>query len=309
MRKLEIIIFLWVLSICSFAQENTTPVMAYEPVPDFFKLPADLNFGEVTGIAANSSGHIFIYHRGPHALVEFDAEGNYVRSLADGFFTKAHGLRIDQQDNIWTTDTGAHVVLKIDPQGHIKMVLGKRHKKGEWDDRYNIALFNQPTDVNIGTKGDIFVADGYGNSRIVKFDRNGRFIKAWGKRGTATSELNVVHNIVISPEGIIYVADRENSRIQIFDEDGNFIKAWTHVGPPSGLHLTDENYLYMTDAAKGRIVKLDLEGNILGMMGEPGKQPGQLGWPHWIFVNKNKEIFVTEINNWRAQKFVKKIVN
>lgn len=266
-----------------------------------------MNFGEVSGVAFNSKEHIFVFHRGARPLVEFDSSGKFVRTFGDGLFKSAHGLRIDANDNIWVTDIGSHLVLKFSSEGHVLMVLGKIDWAGEFSNpRYGLPLFNQPTDVAFGPAGDIFVSDGYGNSRVMKFDKHGRFLKTWGKKGKAAGEFDLPHTIAVDSKGLVYVGDRENQRIQVFDSDGNFIKEWTDVGYPYGITITPDQSLYVADGKNERILKMNLKGEILGAFGEPGKEAGQFGWAHTIAVSPTHEIYVGEILNWRVQRFVKR---
>ena len=280
------------------------PELSYEPSVDFLHLPAGANFEEVAGVALNSKGHLFVFHRGEHPLMEFDVDGKFLRSIGDGIIDEAHGLRIDPQDNIWITDVATHLVVKFSPEGRVLLVLGQKNKAGEWHQKYDIVLFDQPTDVGFGLGGDFFVSDGYGNSRIVKFDKDGRFIKTWGKAGAGEGEFNIPHSLAVDADGLLYVADRENSRIQIFDQDGNFIKMWTHIGKPYGLFITPEQVLFTTDGIAGCVFRLDLSGKILGSLGTPGKSRGEMGLPHFLTVGKNETIYVAEILNWRVQRFV-----
>jgi DNA-binding beta-propeller fold protein YncE len=281
-------------------QDHTDfPALSYQVVPGFFKLPDHFNFGEVSGVALDQRGHIFIFNRGPQPLVEFTASGKYVRTIGDGLFEGSHGLRIDPHGNLWTTDVTTNVVLRLNREGHVTMVLGRKGRTGETD-----ALFNQPTDVAFGPNGEILVADGYGNSRIVKFDGQGQFIKAWGKKGNGPGEFNLPHTIVVDPRGRVIVGDRDNMRIQLFDLDGNYLAQWTQAGSPWGLELTKDGFLFMADGYANRVVKLDLDGNVLGTFGAAGKTEGLFAFAHSIAVGKQGEIFVAEILNWRVQKFV-----
>ncbi len=284
-----------------FQNEGEYAELPYRLVPHFLSLPAGWNLQETPGVALNSRGHIFVFHRGPHALMECDGAGKFVRTIGEGLFTRAHGLRIDGEDNIWTTDVGSHIVLKFNPEGRVLMVLGREDNAGETD-----RLFDRPADVAFGPAGEIFVADGYGNSRVVKFDKHGKFIKAWGKAGTMPGEFNLVHTVAVGPNGRVYVGDRENERVQIFDLDGNFIEEWTHVGHPWGLDLTPDNVFLMTDGYADRVSKIDLAGNVLGTFGGPGKAPGEFSYAHWIAVGPEDEFYVAEILNWRVQKFVRR---
>ncbi len=306
--KLVLSILLTLLApIYAFPQTAKLPDLGYKPSPNSLNLPAGMNFGEVAGVALNSKGHILVFNRGSKPLIEFDGNGRFVRTLGDGLFKSAHGLRIDANDNIWTTDISSHLVLKLNPEGRVLMVLGKADWAGDFSEpRYGLPLFNMPTDVAFGPAGDIFVSDGYGNSRVMKFDQSGRFIKTWGKKGKAPGEFDLPHTIAVDNKGLVYVGDRENQRIQIFDSDGKFIKEWTNVGYPYGITITPDQSLYVADGKNERLLKMNLNGEILGALGEPGKGIGQFGWAHSIAVSPTGDIYVAEILNWRVQKFVKR---
>lgn len=284
-----------------FAQSEALPLKAD---PDFFQLPVGYNFGEVTGVATTPDGHLLVFHRGPHPLLEFDGEGSFVREIGAGMFSSAHGLQVDQQGNIWTTDVGSHLVLKFNPEGHIVMVLGRRDTPGTWDEDKKMVLFDKPADVGFDAEGNVYVADGYGNSRIVKLDPYGNLIKTWGKKGSAEGEFDNPHNVLVDPQGRVLVADRYNKRIQIFDQDGNFLEAWTHLGVPSGLSLSDDQMLYMTDGTAEQVVKADLTGKELGRFGRPGRAPGQFYLAHGICVDEEENVYVSEVFNWRVQRLV-----
>ena len=269
--------------------------------PTFFQLPEGYNFGEATGVATNSEGHLFVFHRGPHALLEFDSEGAFVREIGAELFAKPHGLRIDPQDNIWTTDVGSHLVLKFSPEGRVLLVLGQQDKAGEWNEEKQRVLFDKPADIAFDQDGNIYVADGYGNSRVVKLDAYGNLVKSWGKKGAAEGEFDNPHGILVDPQGRVLVADRYNQRIQRFDQDGQFLDAWTHLGTPSGLSLHND-HLYITDGTAEQVLKTDLSGKALGRYGEPGQAPGQFGMAHGICVDAAGRVYVTEVLNWRVQQ-------
>ncbi len=287
------------------AQTPAIPRLQYTPVQDFFALPAGANFGEAAGVAVNSKGHVFVFHRGERPLMEFDATGKYVRSLGDGIFTTPHGLRVDAQDNLWTTDVGSHVVLKLNPEGRLLMVLGRKGVAGEEITPGGITLFNKPSDVAFDNAGNIYVSDGYGNSRVVKFDKNGKFLTTWGTKGKGPGQFDLPHAIVVDGRGRVYVADRQNSRIQIFDGNGNYQTEWKHLGQPWGLVLAHDGTLFVADGQANRVVKTDLNGNVLGTFGGPGKGLGEFLFAHAIAIGTQDEVYVSEILNWRVQKFVK----
>ena len=261
------------------------PELGYRVVPDFFHAPAGLTVGEASGVALNSKGHIFLFQRATPTLSEYDEKGTYLRSLGEGLFTHPHGLRIDDDDNVWTTDDGSHLALELSPAWRVLLVLGRKGVAAESD-----WLFNQPTDVAFGRKREIYVADGYGNSRVAKFDREGNFLTAWGKYGSGHGEFNLPHSIAVDRQGNVYVADRENKRIQIFDPDGTFLKEWTGIGYPYGLFITPDQHVWMIDGGYDRLVELDQGGKILGAFGEPGHAPGQFAWGHFLAVGKDRTI-------------------
>ena len=278
--------------------QQRVPELGYKVVPDFFQWPAGWIPGEAAGVAINSKGHIFLFQRAKPMLSEFDATGHFVRSLGEGFFDHPHSLRIDSEDNLWTTDDTNHTVLKLSPAGQILLVLGRRNNGGEAD-----WLFNKPADVAVGPDGSIFVADGYGNSRIVKFDRGGNFIKAWGQYGSGPGEFMLPHSVVVDKAGRVYVGDRENARIQIFDADGRFLRQWTGIGYPYGLQITPDQHVWMVDGGFDRIIELDADGRILGALGSPGHGPGQFAWGHFLAIRPDGMMFVADVLNWRFQTF------
>lgn len=283
------------------AQTNDIPVLKYPLVPNWPKLPQGWNFGPMTGVGVDSKNKVYVYHRGPNKVMCFDASGKYLRSWGDGILTAPHGLTVDRQDNVWVTDIGSHTVVQFSPLGRVRMVLGRKDTAGEDKD-----TFNQPTHVAFGPSGEIYITDGYGNSRVVKYSSKGQYLLAWGKKGKSPGEFNAPHSIAVDHQGKVYVGDRENHRIQIFDENGKFLDQWTHLGSPWGLYLTSDQQLFMCDGYKNRVLKLDLKGRVLGVLGQPGKMPGQFSFPHHLAVGKNGELYVAEVLNWRVQKFLLK---
>lgn len=270
---------------------------------EFFKLPEGKSFGEAVGLAINSKQHVFVFHRGPGSLMEFDENGNFIRTIGDGFIKKAHGLRIDPFDNLWVTDLEQQLVMRFNPEGRNTLVLGKINTAGEWDNSYNIPLFNLPADVAFDSQMNIYVADGYGNSRIVKFDENGNFIKTWGVKGTGAGEFDLPHNIVIDYQDVVYVVDRNNKRIQRFNTEGDYIGEWNNIGNPFGLTMSKDNF-FITDGKEGFVSILDKTGKVIAKYGQAGKAVAQFLMPHALAVSPDYKLFVAEGINWRVQCFL-----
>ncbi len=292
------------LFICQMAAGQTAfqpvPELPYRVVPNFFKFPKGMVQGEAAGVAVSSNGHIYLFQRTKPMLTEYDEKGAYIQAIGEGVFAHPHGLRIDADDNLWTTDDGNNLVLKLSPSGQVLLVLGRINTGAEAD-----WLFNKPADVAFGKNGEIYVADGYGNSRVVKFDRNGNYIKSWGKYGKGDGEFDLPHTVAVDKEGRVYVGDRENQRIQIFDGDGTFIKQWRGIGYPYGLVITADQHVWMTDGGYDRVVELDQNGKIVGAFGEPGHQPGQMAWAHFLAMTPDKTIIVADVLNWRFDVFAR----
>jgi len=309
------------------AKAQNVPEIPMTSVPNFFKLPPDLYFGEGIGIATNSKGHIFVYTRsGDTRLFEFDQNGNYVREIGQGVYGLefAHAVRVDRDDNIWTVDEGTNMVIKFNPEGRVVMVLGRRPEAvaGAFDSTQPAApaekyRFGRPTDVTWDPQGNIFVSDGYVNSRVVKYDKNGRFLKSVGTRGSEPSQLNTPHSITSDAQGNIYVADRGNARVQVFDSDLNLKTIFDTVGNPWAVCISPgpTQYLFVSNsnpdanpaaswAITGEIYKMELDGRIIGRFGKAGKGLGEFSTVHEIDCRNPNELFVSEISAWRAQKII-----
>ena len=288
----------------------TAPPLPYVAVAESFKLPSGANFHGTSGIAFNSKGNIFVLHRGPMPLMEFDPDGNFIRGFGDGMFERSHGLRIDAQDNIWATDVRSNMVYKFDPTGRLEMVLGVKGHTGEWHPFGHLRLFDEPNEAVVGPTGDIFVLQGHGKgcSRVLKFDSGGTFIKTWGGKGNGPGQFDLPHSLVFDAQGLLYIADRNNARIQVFDADGNYIRESAHPGAPCGLFMSPDQHIWLAHGHTGHVMKLDLNGKVVGVIegGGPGKTTGKYGEAHYIAVSPRDEIFVADTLNWRVQKYVRK---
>ena len=196
LSPLVILATVFTVGLWSAPVESNFPSMHYKVNPDWPTLPPGWNFGEVAGVAVDGKGHVFVFHRGEHSIMEFTPEGRMVRSWGEGLFIRPHAIRVDPEGNIWTVDNDTHQVLKMDPSGRIRMVVGRRGQSGESDE-----LFNRPTDVAFAPNGDFYVSDGYVNSRVVKFSKEGRYITAWGKKGDGDGEFNLPHSVAVRITG------------------------------------------------------------------------------------------------------------
>ncbi len=272
--------------------------------PDWFALPAGANFGEVAGVAVDERKHVYVFHRGEHPLLEFDEHGKFLRGWGDKIITHAHSVRSGRGNGLWLVDDGGHIVLKIDATGRILMVFGRKDRPGEFDARGRI-LFDRPTDVAVNRRGEIYITDGYNNARVVKFDESGRFLRAWGKKGSAPGEFNVPHAVVIDSADRVYIADRDNRRIQVFNTNGDYITEFTGFEGPQGLSLTAQGTLLVADGYSDKLYELDLSGRVLGVLGGPGRAPGLFSGLHAVAAGPDDSIYVAELLNWRPQRFLR----
>jgi len=312
------------------AKAQNVPEIHFQSVPNFLKLPPNLYLGEGVGVATNSKGHVFVYTRSQQTrLFEFDKQGAFVREIGEGLygFLFAHAVRVDPQDNIWAVDEGSNMVIKFNPEGRVAMLLGRRPESVEGlveSPAFNAPappaqqyLFNRPTDVAWDAAGNILVSDGYGNSRIVKYNKDGVFIASVGTKGAGQGQLNLPHTIATDAKGNVYVGDRSNRRIQVFDNDLTFKAIYDQVGAPWAICITPgpHQYLYSSNsnpdnnnaeiaAVTGEIYKMELDGTIVGKFGKAGKQLGNFSTVHEIDCRNENELLVSEITAWRVQKLM-----
>jgi NHL repeat-containing protein len=318
----------------SAAQQKATaqhvPEIPFTSVPDFLKVPAGETLGEAVGVATNSKGHVFVYFRSATTrLWEFDKNGTFVREIGKGYygFEFAHSVRVDAEDNIWTVDEGTNTVTKFGPDGAFLMVLGRRPPAVDGV----VATFNgpnqpaqkyvfcRPTDVGWDPQGDIFVSDGYCNNRVVKFDKNGRFLAQAGseRAGKEPGQFNLPHGLQVDGQGNVWVADRSNNRYQVLDNTlapkkiyDNLGTGWTACvsqGPHQYVFASNSNpngNAPGTWESTGEIYKLELDGTILGKFGHASKEFGGFQVVHMMDCRNPNEIIVGEIESWRVQKLV-----
>ncbi len=295
-----------------------------------------------TGHAYATLGDNRTFLRGGSRLFQYDATGKFVRELGQDVygFNAAFGLRIDPQDNVWTVDAGANQIVKFDPAGNVALVLGRKPEaigvrpaapraegggagggRGAGPGGANApapgsgtpgSTFNRPSDVAWDKAGNIYIADGMnGNvNRIAKFNKEGNFLKQWGSTGSGNGQFNGPKALAVDANGNVYVADAGNKRIQVFDGDGNFKSQFSGIGAPLAMCMTTgaTQYLYISHSGDpdgmedASILKVGLDGKVVGKFGAAGRQLKQFGLANSIDCRNENELLVGEMTNWRVQK-------
>ena len=280
------------------AKESPTD-LGYTVDPTWPQVPRGRVLGQVAGVAADSQGRIYLFHRGDQAppLLCFDSAGVFLFSWDEPKFSRPHMVTIDKDDMVWLIDDGGHVIYQFTPDHELVWMLGV---PGRPDARGT--HFDQPTDISFNSLGEMYVSDGYGNKRVAKFGVDGRFLLQWGSLGEAPGQFALPHVLHVGPDDNIHVADRENWRIQIFGPQGEFLDQWTHIGRPSDLIFTPEGDLFTCDHPNGRVTKVNLSGEVLGFFGTPGDGVGQLSSSHDIAYCPNGDLIVGQLDG-RIQMF------
>ena len=317
------------------AQAPNAQPNPYQTIENFFKLPAGRTIGSTAAIDIDRDGtSVWVFERcgagacvgssvGP--LLKFDASGQVVKSLGAGMFVFPHGIHVDREGNIWVADGRAatpqelekspdargkgHTVFKLSPEGKVLMTLGKPGVAGDGPD-----TFNQPSDIIVAPNGDVFVADGHGgnsNARILKFTKDGKFIKTWGKKGSGPGEFDTPHNLAFDSRGRLFVADRGNSRIQIFDQEGKFLEEWKQFGRPSGIYIDKNDTLYAADSQsdqktnpgfrRGIAVGSARDGKVLSFILDPDVNGSQEG----VAADAKGNIYGSLTGGMALKKYVK----
>lgn len=286
------------------------PPLDYTPLAQAVTLPADMKMGPTAAVAFDQRGHLYVLTRGEQAFFEFDENGAYVRSFGDKMFTRSHGLRIDRDGNLWATDVGAHTVMKLNPKGEVLLTLGTKGEAGEWNETAGSRKLNQPNDVAIAANGDVFIAQGHtpgarGDARVLKFDKDGRFIKSWGGKGKEPGQFEVAHGLAFDAKGLLWVLDRENQRVQVFDTNGNFVREQKYKGLPCSVAFARDE-AFMVNGFAGQLLRLDLNGKVLAATGKPGTGLGEFGEAHFLAISPRGELFVADSVNGALTKYVRK---
>ena len=302
--------------------------LGYRVVHGWPHLPPGELLGQVSGIGLDSRGTVIVFRRAqrtwpltdslstdpieaPTVLLFDGASGRQLGAWGAGHFAMPHGLTLDGQDNVWVTDVALHQVFKFTRNGALLLALGERGVPG--DDSVH---FNRPTDVAVSPDGSFYVSDGYRNSRVVRFSKEGRYLFSWGRKGNRPGEFDLPHSIARDAAGQLYVADRRNARIQVFDSVGHFLTQWKgpELGRPWAVRVGADGYLYVVDGGdlptgppdRARVLKLTRQGRVSESFGSFGNYDGQFVWPHAVAVATDGTVYVGDVSTgMRVQKFIR----
>jgi DNA-binding beta-propeller fold protein YncE len=296
-RSLRVFLMLVALAIVGGATaltgEKTGPKLEFKLVDNWPILDAGMKLGGISAVASDSKDNVYLLQRTKPYVVVLGKDGK-VASSWNGDFTTPHGLRIDKNDIVWIADMDNHLVQKFSPEGKLLLSLGMKNKPGLAADQ-----FNQPADAFVGPDGEVYVADGYGNSRVAKFESDGKFIKDWGKKGKGPSEFKIPHVVFLDEGNRVLVGDRENKRVQIFDRAGKLLDTWKGTGAPYGLAIHKDR-VYLADGVKGTIRVLDKDGKLLTSWETASKKET----PHWIHVDRQGAVYIGFVSGSKVQKWI-----
>jgi len=287
--------------------------MHYRPVVGWGALPDDFSFVEATSVAVDAADNVYVFNRGAHPVILFDRDGTFVRSWGEGVFRRPHGITIGPDGTLWLTDDLHHTIRQFTPEGKLLLTLGDPDRAATLQGGQP---FNRPTHVALCPRtGDIYVSDGYGNSRVHKYDPRGRHLFSWGEPGTDPGCFNVPHNIATDAQGLVYVADRENHRVQIFDDRGRYQGQWQNLHRPCGMFADRRqgDLFYVGELGTAlavnaevpnignRVSILSSKGDLVGRVGDRfgGEAPGQFIAPHGCAVDSRGDLYVAEVS-WTA---------
>lgn len=299
----------------------------YRPGENWGRLPEGRTFGNVIGVDVDRSGNVWVFERCGgdtcegsklSPILQFDASGKLLKSFGAGMFAFPHGFHVDRDGNIWATDGPGksgkgYQVFKFSPEGKVLLTLGKAGIGGEAP-----GTFIYPSAVVVAPNGDIFVADGHGadtNGRIMKFSRDGKFIKSWGQKGTGRGEFGGMHAIAMDSKGRLFVGDRGNSRIQIFDQDGKFLEEWKQFGRPSGTFIDANDTLYVADSQsdakvnpgfqKGIRIGSARDGIVQMLIPVPGPQEKPTTTTEGVAADARGNVYGAEANSNNLRKYTR----
>jgi streptogramin lyase len=305
-----------------YPRVNLAPI--YEVDPAWPQRPSGVSWDHVPGVAVDAKDNVWIFTRTTPPVQVYTADGKFVKSWGSDTVGKAHHIRIARDGNLWCADTGHHIVRKYDPDGKILATFGMPDEWGVDERR-----MNKPTDVAEAPNGDVFISDGYGNNRIVHFDKDGKFVKAWGKLGNGPEDFSLPHSIVMDSKGRLYIADRNNCRIQVYDQSGKLLDSWANVMVPWGLWISPQDEIWACGSTPSAwkvdpkyptaplncppkdqvIMKFDTTGRVRQVWslpkGEDDKEkPGEVNWLHMIAFDSKGNFYAGDVIGKRVQKFV-----
>jgi len=275
------------------------------------KLPTCWRYGDVAAVGVDRKDNVYVFNRGPHPMIVYDRDGNFLRSWGEGVFHRAHGLHMGPDDTIYLTDDGDHTVRQCTLEGKILLTIGIPGRPAPF---MSGEPFHRCTHTALSPKGEIYVTDGYGNACVHKFSPDGKLLFSWGAPGTDPGQFNIVHNICADADGWLYVADRENHRVQVFDGNGRYETQWNFLHRPCGLCLdngTAQPRFYVGELGPTlainkdipnlgpRISITDAKGRVLVRLGHmhAGEAVGQFIAPHGLAVDSRGDIYVGEVSN------------
>ena len=282
----------------------------YELEEDWGQLPAGWSFREVAAVGVDKDDNVYCFTRGAHPIIIFDRDGHFLRSWGEGTFKRAHGVTMGRDDTIYLTDDGDHTVRKCTLDGKVLLTLGIPGRAAPYQSG---EPFNRCTHVALSPKSEIYVSDGYGNSRVHKYAPDGKLLLSWGEPGCDPGQFNIVHNICADKEGWVYVADRENHRVQIFDGNGKYETQWNNMHRPCALYMDTtqaDPICYVGELGPGMTVnkeapnlgnRVDIynkTGKRVARLGDiyPGEQPGRFIAPHGIALDSRGDVYVAEVS-------------
>jgi len=272
----------------------------YELVEDWVKLPKGWTLGQ-TGVVTDARDRVYLFNRGEHPLIVLDRDGVFVTSWGEGVLTSAHGMFIDERENLYLPVMNSHVVLKYSSTGNLLMTLGTWDKPSEtgWSGRYQDPVkqaagpFHRPTDVAISPAGDLYISDGYGNARVHRFSADGRLEKSWGAPGkTAPGEFHVPHGVWVHTDGRVFVADRENNRIQIFSPEGDFLSQWTGLARPCDIYIDADKIVYVSEL-DGLLTLFTIDGQVITRWMSP-TGTGKVDGGHAVWIDSHGDIYINQ---------------
>ncbi len=278
----------------------------YQLVPNWAKLPPGWSLDHPTDVAVDSQDRVYIFSRSAHPIIVLDRNGNLLNTWGEGEFPWSHGIFIQPDDSVYLTDGYLHQVLKYTTDGKLLKAWGTKYAPGV---SYYRRPFNMPTGIAFAPNGDMFVSDGYGNRCVHKYDAAGNFCLTWGEGGEGPGQFSIVHNIGVDSKSRVYVCDRENYRIQIFDADGKYLTEWRDLNFPADVFITKNDEIFVAEIGgkkTPRISVLDTSGKVLSRWDNAtGEGKGAIMSPHGIWLDSRGDMYVTELNHKRIQKFAK----